>query len=186
MAIMKRYRAVWTGFPGGPGVTHFYGVPADLEVPSVRQFFANIVAFIPQTVSIQVENVGDLVEATDGSIVGSWSEAAVAAVPGSSGGAYSAPSGASVTWKTNVVVAGRRLQGRTFLVPLSGASYATDGSLEPGAQAGIESSAVQLFGAMTLYIWHRPTIALPASGIFAPVVSARVPDRAAVLRSRRP
>lgn len=191
MARIQRLRVGLNGLPGLPGVSTFYGVSADGMGATLRAFYASISAYFPANLVIQVEGSGDVIEATTGQLVDTWTGGPKAAVQGTGVGAYAAPTGAAITWNTGTVLDGSRVRGRTFLVPLTTASYDLLGSIEAGTLAALQSAAtdVATFEAGNFAIWHRPRLVsatLPArSGSFAFVNSAVVRDKAAVLRSRR-
>lgn len=197
MATLNRVRAAWTGFPGAPGVTTIVCTDGPAMVPLLRNLFAALAPWIPSDVTIAVENTGDVFDSLTGEITGLWSAVGVAATTGSSGGGYAAAAGFRADWLTDTHLSGRLLRGRTFFVPGSGASFATDGSLEGSALSGI-ASAVGTFqsdAASNLVVWQRPRAAAAAdgsrpavtarSGGHAVVTSSRVPDKCTVLRSRR-
>jgi hypothetical protein len=90
----------------------------------------------------------------------------------------------------------RRVRGRTFIVPIGGASLAGDGTLDATKQGNIQSAANTLVASaaatVQLVIWSRPFPGDPNNGgSFArdgsshPVKSALVRDKVAMLRSRR-
>lgn len=192
MAI-QRVTSVWTGFSGAPGYTNFYflgnaevgGIAANF---SVRMFWQEIRDRIPAGVTIATEAEHANIDETTGEVISYYTpehEGAMS-VAGSAAGGYSAPSGAVVGWNTDTVRAGRRVRGRTFIVPLGGNAYQSDGTLNPGVQTAIQGAANDLIASTVgneLVVWARPVNG--AGGVAAPVVSARVPDMGAVLRSRR-
>ena len=197
MTVINRIRASWTGFPGSPGVSTFYSVVPDATVPNLRAFFLAIHTALPSDVHVQVENEGDVIEDTTGAVTDLWTCDSVLSVAGDNTDAYSAPSGIVVDWLTGTVLDGHRVRGRTFLVPAGGNFYGTDGTLSDGALALIAPAAAAFVTADTgnFVVWHRPRAAKAADGS-RPAVTARagghavvtassVPDKAAVLRSRR-
>ena len=202
MSVLQRQRVVWSGFPGGPGISTFYFGDAALSQSSLRNFFANLAPFIPIDVSMTVEAGGDTIEAETGALVGVWAGAAAVGVSGSGTGSYAAPAGASITWTTGGILDGRRLRGRTFLVPMVSSSFEGDGSLVAATILEINDRAAALLATHPLNqkVWHRPRVGTgpwtdvhgtvhPAkvghAGGFDSVVSAFVADKVAVLRSRR-
>jgi len=184
---MQRVRVHWTGFTGGPGVnTLFYNdAPAD-PAPDLFTFFNAIKALIPTSVTITIDNSGDLIDEATGAISGAWSGTSASTVTGTTSALYAGPTGAVVDLKTSTVVGRRRLQGRMFLVPLTTDCYQADGTLATSQLGTLRAAATALQGSTSgadLVVWHRPT---PGhAGSKAAVTSAFVPDLAAVLRSRR-
>jgi len=186
MATLKRYRVNWTGFSGAPGLSTFYGSSSADLLDDLRTFFNAIKAFIPLTATMQFPNAGDLIDDTTGTITGLWGEAVALNVVGTYASAYSAPSGMNVSWITSGIVAGRRVRGRTFIVPYGG--YEADGSLLNSSVTTTATAAAALVTATagSLMIWSRPqTVPAVRAGSSYPIVASTVADTPTVLRSRR-
>jgi len=186
MATLKRYRVNWTGFSGGPGLSTFYGSSAADLLDDIRVFFNAIKGFIPSTTTLSFPNAGDLINDADGAITGLWGEPIAANVVGTSATVYSAPSGMNVSWITGGIVAGRRVRGRTFVVPYSG--YEMDGSLTNAnvTTAAAAAAALVVATAGSLLIWSRPqTVPVVRAGSSYAIVASTVSDTPTVLRSRR-
>lgn len=182
---MNRVRVLWQNWPGAPGYTNHYVGSAVTAQTAIRTFYDALKANIPTGLSIQVPSSGDQIAEATGDITGVWSGAAQAAVVGTSVGVYAGPTGACVNWRTAQIINGRRPMGRTFIVPLSNASFETNGTLAAAALALIQAAANQLIIDLAgeLKVWHRPNAAGPGANVT--VLTAQVPDMAAVLRSRR-
>ena len=197
MTELARVRVAWTGFPGAPGVSTFYALSSTGVVGHLDTMFGAILAYFPADVTLLVEETGDLIEDTTGALTGAWSSSPVTPRVGIGSGAYSAPSGAAITWKSSTILDGKRLRGRTFLVPLTGTRFDSDGSLGSSAVTDIGEAAAALVTAEAgnLVIWHRPRIAAAATayhpavtaraGGHGPITASSVRDMAVVLRSRR-
>jgi hypothetical protein len=175
----------WGGFNGAPGYSVFYATPGNLVRADIISFFSSVNDWIPSGVSLSIPSSGDTVDDATGVLTGTWTEGTDLVLNGSAGGIYAAPAGCCITWDTSGIANGRRVRGRTFLVPLGGNALATDGSLENIALQDIRSSAAALVGNAggNLLVWHRPVAG--AGGSSHPVVASRVADKVAVLRSRR-
>lgn len=161
---------------------------ADLTVsfqPAVKSFITAVAPRFSTGVTFTVPNEGDLIEDETGALGGSWTEGTAATVSGSSNFVFAAPAGAVINWSTTAVVGRRRLRGRTFLVPLSAQNFDSDGSLAAAAVTDLRNLASTLWVAAALSIWHRPTTPGGSDGSSSPVTGSNVPDKAAVLRSRR-
>lgn len=197
MTNLIRVRTTLTGFIGGPGVATMYFLNENTAIPSVRAFWEAVSFVMPVSVTAQVQNEGDVIESTTGALTGAWSKAPVAPVFGKTPGPYSAPTGAVVNWLTQNVFDGRRLRGRTFIVPMDNGVYETNGTLQQAAINAINGAADALIfeQSLSFVVWHRPREARPLDGS-RPAVTARpgahgivtarrVPDKVAVLRSRR-
>ena len=181
-----RIRSTWQNWPGAPGITDFYtnDLTVATYVPVVRSFWDAIKALLPNGISIQVSGAADEINEVNGQLVGSQSTTTPAAVLGTAAGAYAGASGAVVNWNTSGVISGKRVRGKTFLVPLVGVND-TSGSLTTGTITSLQTAAAGLitgFGG-TLVVFARPREF--TGGQAHVVTSASVPDLAAVLRSRR-
>lgn len=208
MANILRVKASWTGFVGAPGfsVFHFTTVGITPDGPmaaaacgQVRTFFDAIKAHLAPPVTVQVVNEAEEIDETNGALVNIHNAGTVLPVTstGTAGTGYAAPSGAVVTWRTSGIVNNRRVQGKTFLVPLISTSYQSDGSINPTALGVINTAADGLvqggFGTEPIFgVWSRPVEEDPnvpgveaRLGSFHIAEGFRTPDMAAVLRSRR-
>lgn len=203
MPLLYRVRSRWAGFNGAPGysVMHFrdFNTPdpgagggtiedASAAVARARSFFGGIAALLPDDVSIEPEQEVDVIEDTTGALVNSLQSTNGGTVDGTATGSYSAASGAVVNWRTGGIRNGRRIRGRTFLVPLAGSAYSTTGSLLPSSQTTIATAASQLAastGTPDLFVYARPTGPGASDGTSSVVTGSSVPTLAAVLRSRR-
>lgn len=192
MAIV-RVTAEWTGFQGAPGYSNFFfeaggqGVPDSDRTIQVAEFFDTLASRLPQQVTVAVDQEVAIIDEATGQLISYESnpepiediEGTATAVNG-----YSSATGGVITWLTDTVVGGGRVQGRTFIVPLSSISYQTDGTLTSGTLDVLRNAAALLAGeAAGFRVWSRPRNG--GSGVAAPVTGYRVPDMTAVLRSRR-
>lgn len=192
MAI-TRITAVWSGFRGAPGYSNFFfgGAPTDpVDAQSagvaVRNFLFEARSQFPSSVSISVNATADIIDEANGNITEQVDFEQPNLVQGLATGPYSAASGAVVNWNTGAYKSGRRVRGRTFLVPLASSSYDGRGDLSSGALSDIRAGAAILTGGSSLLpfvVWSRPVNG--SGGTAHPVTSATVPDLGAVLRSRR-
>ena len=184
MAI-SRLRVTWTNWPGAPGYSNFFFSSLTPNSAAVATFFDAIKAQLPTGLTIQFPGSGDILSETTGQLTGDWSQTAPTSVVGTGTGSYPGSCGAVVHWLSSSFVRGRRLRGRTFLVPLSGGSYDSAGSLNTGPQGTFQAAANALVTATAgdMVVWSRP--GLQGAGSVGPVTSARVPDLAVVMRSRR-
>jgi len=206
MANILRVKARWQGFVGAPGysVFHFKDIdgslgPTDTSdiAGQVRSFYDTIKAHLAPPVTIQVMSDVEVINEADGKMTDILTAGVIAPVTstGAAGTGYSAPSGAVVTWRTAGVRNGRRVQGKTFLVPLISTAYQADGSINSVALQAIETASLALSANSTsapdFGVYARPIkeslIPLRAAqdGVFHTATGYRVPDMAAILRSRR-
>lgn len=178
----------WTGAQvkgAAVNVLYFDGGDMTGVASAVRAAYAAAAGGIPTGVSVQVPSSGDVIDEATGMLTGAWTDATVTPVDG--GGAATAAAGVGLcsTWSTDGVVNGRRIRGRTFLVPLSTAVYDNDGTLTPAGIAAGTGFATGMLAVPGFCIWHRPSALNPATGTRAIVNGFRVRDRAAFLSSRR-
>ena len=196
MANILRATAVWSGFSGAPGYTNFYfrsaliGTPlANAATGKTRAFFQTMAELLPTGVSVTVDPVVAEIDEETGLQGDEFNSAtAPAVVIGSAPGERSAPSGLCVNWRTSTFLSGRRVRGRTFIVPCSIAVYEGDGTIKPGYLTIARNAATALRTESlgfesALMVWHRPVNG--AGGSAAAVTGHTVNDKAAVLTSRR-
>lgn len=178
----------WTGFPGAPGYTVFYALPGGSFADAIYDFFNTIKPQLPSVVKVQVPNEGAVMNPLTGEITGSWSGTTHPLITGGAAGKYAASTGACVTWTTGVFIDGRRVKGRTFLVPLESGCYAPDGSLDDGTRTILQGAVDDLVeaGVDHFGIWHRPKPEGSETGQLCEVNAGMIRDRTAVLTSRRP
>lgn len=191
---MLRVQALWTGFQGAPGYSSFYfagggGLISDAGqvVSRVRDALEHLEAPLPTGVSIQISGTVEVIDSDSGQLVGYQDVDQPDPVVGDAAGtSYSAPSGAVVNWLTDDVRFGRRIRGRTFVVPLSSSAYQADGTLTNGALSSLNDFASAMRGwdfDSEFGVFSRPRGG--SGGVFATCTGHRVPDMVAVLRSRR-
>jgi hypothetical protein len=198
VTTMNQVRSAWTGFVGGPGIsTMYFDGAAVPPVAAVRTFFNAVISSIPSVVQIQVPAAGQGISATDGTLEGSWSVGTPPAiVTGTGSGAYMSAQGVEIVWNTDEIADGRAIKGRTFLVPMSGSAFGSDGLVSSTYAATVTSAAGTLLaGTPKMAVWHRPKRGpRPSGGGPAPIVrpgswakvtSCTVPRKVVVLTSRR-
>lgn len=203
MVNILRVRSVWSGFNGAPGYTNLFfrdfsatsegdstasDEAASGAVDRVRGFWGAISAALPDDVTITPEQTVDLLDDTNGRLIDSFTSSSGGSVVGGSAGRYSSASGAVVTWRTGGIREGRRIRGRTFIVPLAGDSYTTSGRLDPAVRQIIQTAAnnlASIAGTPDLGVYARPSGPNAVDGQWSIVTGASVPDLPAILRSRR-
>lgn len=202
MVTMLKVKARWHGFTGGPGYSNFFfrefstgqwaptATEATQAVDRTKAFFQQIGGLMPPVVNVQVESECEVIEDTDGSLVDVVQAASTNNVAGSSSNSnYSAATGAVVSWGTGSVRNGRRVRGRTFLVPLSSAVFDSNGTLTQPAVDNISTAATNMVSGANpgpdFGIYCRPTSPVATDGAWFVATSSRVPDMGAILRSRR-
>ena len=197
---MPLYRATWTwsGFPGAPGYTTFHFLDPDPISESginqtalrARNFWEAVDGLMPSTVKIDEPQILEEIDTATGTLIQELSWPGGSQMTGAMVGKYSSAVGAAITWNTVGVINGRRLRGRTFLVPMGMNSFETDGTLGPTERTTILNAGNALADAsvglgIDLAVWHRPTSPGGTDGAAAGVTGCTVKDKTAVLRSRR-
>lgn len=209
MALVTQMQAEWTGWPGGPGLStfHIVAIPDDTVAPipgalvnagSVLQgLFSGQPANIPNDVTIRMTGEAVTMDVATGQLISVASYTTPGSTTGScTGTVWASPVGLQCTWLTGGIFGGRRLAGRTNIVPLC--SVMEEGS--PGS-AAITAAAVAAASVVSgsqgavdwkLAIWRRPWAGSPQQpgrppypGAYARVTGSIVRDKATILRSRR-
>lgn len=189
-----RVTAEWTGWSGAPGYSVFHfgnfdtgsTAAAQAAADAVSNFFEGVKNLVPISISIRPESTVELIDEVSGTVQDIYGIQPLPASAGQYTQGFSAVSGALVHWDTAGVRNGRRVRGKTFLVPLGNALYEANGTIAPAQVTMLQTAAQGLIddAGTALHIWGRPTVAGNDGGSYA-VISARVPDKAVVLRSRR-
>lgn len=191
MADLMRHTAVWEGSAGLPGYSQFYHAVSDpislsatYGAISVREFFSAFVGLIPDEITVTVDPVWQIINEVTGQIVQEGSVSpAPQVVQGTYAGGWSRQIGALVEWVTAVFVNGRRLRGRTYLVPLGGIGD-SDGTLSAGTVSTIEGSFTQIVNSLEEFkVWHRPVNGLGGSS--SAITAGLLRDKACILNSRQ-
>ncbi len=171
MAIpMYRVRAVWSGGPGGPALSTYYfkittpGSAADAATVAgrVRGAFDVLKTLWPSSMTIQVSSTVDQILDEDGSLTGSYGIATPAVVTGTGVGGFGPPQvQPALLLLTNTFIAGRRVQGRSFLGPII-ASQTNVPTPSAGVNTAIDAFGVALITASPpaatapAVVWARP------------------------------
>lgn len=193
----------WSGFPGAPGYSNFhftvdggffdgglFGDEAEAAATAaydrVSDAFDEWRTMCPGIVSFSLDPEAIILDSDTGETLGAVPRGSVSVNQPTGTGSYSGPAGAVINWNTADYRAGRRIRGRTFVVPLANTAYESDGTLTTAALTALRGGASQLVGSAggpEFGVWSRPRGG--SGGVFATVVGSSVPDKVAVLRSRR-
>ena len=193
---MLRVRAALTGWQGAPGLMTWYlsttaddATTALACVANVRARLQAAVAQVwPTEVYAQVAGEVDVINAASGDITDTLVVAAPAVVQGAGAGTQAPPATAiQIRLRTASFVAGRRVQGRQFISPLDSSAIQADGTPTAGAVTAILQYVGDLAAnwpsGTTQVVWHRPVEG--SGGLACDVIGVIVPDKFAVLKSRR-
>lgn len=194
MASLYQITVRWTGFVGAPGYTRMHFMtnsPSQAEAVAAAQdmadFFSAISALLPTDIELTFDlEVPVLLDSTGQPQQFLNLPAQPTITQPTGAGAYAAPAGASVQWLTSAVNNGRRVRGRTYLVPLIDGAYDSVGTLDAADQAVIQTAASTLYNSLNslLAVFSRPSTA-PDNGFSTQVTGAAVADKVAILKSRR-
>lgn len=196
MTTLARVRVALSGSTiTGPGLMTFYFDPAssayytslDAFVTSIKDVFAG-------GTTLTVPNSADLILAETGEITGSTSRGTTTTVTSAGNTMGAQAVGARLLWRTGGIVHGRRVRGTTFVVPVPGDSYNSNGTLKAAPVTTLQSAANALVaaGSGQMRIWSRPVSAADATatvpqrdGSAHAVTSGTVAPSTSWLRSRR-
>lgn len=203
MVAILRVQSKWTGFSGAPGFSVFHfrdfgtgdgpgGEPDSAQAQSAAQrvgtFWGAIKSVIPGQITIETESTVDMLEDTTGQLIDSFSVTPNTVTGTTANAPYSAASGAVVNWTTGSVRNGRRIRGRTFVVPVWAGIYTAGGVINPTYLTTMQTAAEALVdrtGTPDLGVYARPTAPGIPDGQWVVATGARVPNMAAILTSRR-
>lgn len=199
MASVFRTTATWQGFLGSPGYSKLSFIDvvgtagANGVTAATRTFFNAFANFIPSGATIQVAREVAEYDEVSGTLLGELAATSTPAIiTGAAASVYSGGSGMFVGWRTGTIWQGRRVQGRTFLVPMSGINEA-NGTLTSAVIAAAQSAADALIAdpSSVFAIWARRftlgTDNKPhqTNGAAFQTQSAFIRDQASGLRTRR-
>ena len=201
MAELAVHTFGWTGFRGAPGVSTFVALnslPNNAQgyAANINKFFTAVAAIFPSSLVIKASPTYRILDEQTGALIQENAyAAALPAVAGTGAPGFAAPAGAVVDWVTSTIGTRRAIRGRTFLVPISAQAWEADGTMNAATVDLIRNSATQLIVDQNanFVIWRRPRPAQVAPKVPRPavvgksgvVVSSKVPDMAAMLRTRR-
>jgi len=190
MAVIYQVRTVLSGFVGAPGYNQMYffgGDPdagdADLAVGHVCDFWEAVGQAMPQITSWSVQPDVDVLNPASGALIEILATTPTAQVAHGPSGNYAGGVGACATWLTAAVHGSKQLKGRTFIVPMAGAAYDSDGTLGSGTLASLRAAATTLAAVANFGVWGRPISG--AGGAWSAATGGTVRDQVSYLSSRR-
>ena len=185
---LNRVVVGWSGTPIvglAVNVLHYAGDVGAPNAAAIRTAYQTLSSILSTGVTITVPDSGEVLEDTTGVLEDVWTSTAGAPFAGGAGGVVAAGVGACITWKTGGIIDGRRLRGRTFIVPLSSTAYEANGTLTAAALTALTNFGNSMMASGPLAVWHRPTSEAAADGNSYGVVSFSVREKVAFLSSRR-
>lgn len=194
-------RSNWSGATGGPGLTQmaisfaagasWTSSNAQSAVDAVRKFWDAQKAQLPNELSIQVQGTVDLYDQNSALLTGSVSAATVPLpVAGLSTSSYAGGVGYRFTWATGSINRGRRVVGKTYVVPAASSMFDVDGTLQATNKSGMQVAGQTLLTDLSaaggqLVVWSRPRPIGTGGGLIFAVASCQIADKTAILRNRR-
>lgn len=187
MANIARTRVALSGSAVvGAGVSTWYWDPAVTGiVDAIGDFYDAIKSSFPDKLTITIPNTGDILDDTDGSLTGTWTEGSVRVITGTDTGNFVLGTGARLVLSTSGINGGRRVRGAIFLVPLGVAVFNEDDALLTTFVNGVNAAAATMMTAVddNLRVFSPPAGIRP--GKSSTVTGAAVKDAVSWLRSRR-
>jgi hypothetical protein len=191
--MVIQYRAPWSVPNAGPSVStfHFNGDvvtnPTALAA-AVRLFFDGIKSTLPNDVIVSFASEFTVHNTGTGELTGTVPVTPPLAVQGTGTGSWAGGAGYRVDWLTPFVRAGRRVRGRTFIVPASNTVFSTEGRVlgATGTTANVAGGAMMSAASAAgndLAVWSRATDSL--TGATFEVTNAATSTLAATLRGRK-
>lgn len=184
-----QYRAFWAVPGGGLGITNFHTTPIAGTAEGatianlVQQFFIAIRTNLPNDVTISFDSEVT-VHNDQGELTATYPVTPPASTVGGQTGGWAGAAGARIDWLTGIIVAGRRLRGRTYIVPLASTVYDNDGTLTTAFVNTLTAAANGLADALELA--GLPLVVVSRTHQTQSVVTGQiVNDKTAILRSRR-
>ena len=182
------YRAIWSTPGGGTGYSVFHTTAmvstsnAQTAANAIRAFFNTNAGLFPDEVQINFDS--EFLELdVAGALLAVYPVTPPAQVVGTQSLSYNRAAGVRIDWGTGTIVAGRRLTGRTYLVPASIGAFDSNGLVTSASVTAITAAANTLITALNtvgnLGVWSR------THGVVHDVTTVSVPTKGAILTGRR-
>lgn len=186
MTEILRVRTVFTGFTGAPGLmtTYFRNPTAvwnpgdeQLALDRIKDAFTGRHANFPFIWKWGTQGQVDILEDTTGQVTGSlFGTPSGGAGASAVSGLAPVASGVLVRWLTSNYVGGRRIVGKTYLVPVGNNTPAPDGTLTLGAHTEFDAWGAAMLNkgatALQMVVWSRPRPARAAGPSGKPTAQA--------------
>jgi len=158
--------------------------PVASQRVKLKAFLDTIKSQLDNAVTWTIETSGRELDDTTGALTGVWSESTPSTGVGVVNGEPVADSTmALMQWRTDHIVGGRFLQGRTFIPGLSTSNLSNGNLAAATVSAWTTAGNTLATSGVGFGIWHRPTSG--SGGIFWAVDTASAWSELAVLRRRR-
>lgn len=191
LGLLMRYRFVWTGGAVGTGYTTLFGMG------TAAQAFADGAYALMSScigsgagsntgggITVTPDGFVDILDVPTGELTESQGVTASSALVSASTARYAGPAGLCITWTTSGVVNGKRVRGRTFIVPTIEARYDTNGTvLDSYRTTCLTAAGAYRVGSWAPAIYHRPKDKV--GGAAYAIAGHGIRDRISILTSRR-
>lgn len=141
----QEYVVRWSGGRIGSGATvlNFKSVASNAAAQTIanstRTLFDSIKAYLPDEVSLTFDS--EVLEKTEQDVMtASYPVSSPATVQGTSATSWQNGAGLMVRHNTGVILGGRRIYGRTFIVPAASGSFGLTGDVLPAAATAIQGA----------------------------------------------
>jgi hypothetical protein len=186
LTSLDRVRVGWQFAIGGPGVSTFYfDSAASPPVAALKTFFGSLAPNIPDDIVFKYPSAGEQIEHTTGQLSGAWSGSVLADTPGTDNTGFAAPAGVMFKWLTGSILNGHRVVGRTFIVPIAGNCYATNGQITTAALTGFKACAANLLTAVAAGTSKPMVVYSSTHRQYRGVTGYDVSPKVALMTSRR-
>lgn len=183
-----QYRALWNTPGGGTGYSVIHALncttaeEAQTFSTATSQFFTDLEDLFPDEVQVGYDSEV-IVMTSAGLLIDVFPVTPASPMTGTQVSVYNRAAGVRIDWGTDEIVAGRRLTGRTYLVPAAAGAYDSNGLVNSSTITAVTSAAntyrLALGDLGGLCVWSR------THEQTAPVTNVSVPAKGAILRGRR-
>ena len=202
-------RTAWAGTTGGPGLTQvaiaetssggsgsfFTTSNVQIAVDAMRAFWAAINGYLPNELTLTVQQQCDIYNELDGDLIASiTAPVAPVTVTGTDAGVYSMASGMKLGFETGVIRNGRRVRGCLYIVPAGASSMTNTGNIASAARTAVNTAGNNFKTALATpllkhVVYSRPQVneagTITRNGALAEVQSYATNEKTAILRGRR-
>jgi hypothetical protein len=188
--MVAEFRVDWTGGTGGDGVTVMHANDSLANTgltaakTAIQNWVSSVAASCPNEITLRLNPEIRVLNTGTGQLESLAGFGATVPYPGTGTGPYNPAAGYRIDWQTGNILVGRRLVGRTYVVPAVSEVFNDDGELTSAAVTQINANAQALLGGLEsagagLQVWSR------THGVASNVASIAIPTKGAILRSRR-
>lgn len=194
---IAQLQVTWKGLTGLPGYSFFYVRSTAASIAPLPTFFSAISQFFPVPLTWEINPFWKFIDEANGQLTGGGGGGPMPTIAATGATAYAPQSGVQVKWDTGEYHDGRRVKGRTYLVPTVNTQWAAGGVAVQTMCNTINAAADVMRTQFTgnLVIWHRPifekdangkpTDVVKRAGLAAAVQTVTTPTKAVTLNRRR-